>query len=153
MLFKLPGRVNVWHNVTKCTWYWEVLFTTYWLSCFWDWCCQVTPWPWWRLQIETLSLCTRNSPVTGELPAQRPVTWSFDVFFGLRQNQGLNKQSWSWWFETPSRPIWHHCNVMAENLPSKHTSNIFLVYVNYSHIPHAHHLACCDQKFNRYLSR
>ena len=29
-------------------------------------------------------LCTGNSPVTGEFPAQRPVTRSFDVFFNLR---------------------------------------------------------------------
>ena len=28
-----------------------------------------------------------NSPVTGEFPAQRPVMWSFDVFFYLRLNQ------------------------------------------------------------------
>ena len=28
-----------------------------------------------------LILCAGNSPVTGEFPAQRPVTRSFDVFF------------------------------------------------------------------------
>ena len=22
----------------------------------------------------------------------------------------LDKQSWSWWFETPSRPLWRYCN-------------------------------------------
>ena len=22
----------------------------------------------------------------------------------------LSKQSWGWWFETPSRPLWRHCN-------------------------------------------
>ena len=26
----------------------------------------------------------------------------------------LNKQWWGWWFETPSRPLWRHCNVVAE---------------------------------------
>ena len=31
-----------------------------------------------------LALCARNSPVTGEFPGQRPVTWSFDVFFDRR---------------------------------------------------------------------
>ena len=30
-----------------------------------------------------LGLCAGNSPVTGEFPAQRPVTRSFDVFFDL----------------------------------------------------------------------
>ena len=70
---------------------------------------------WWRHQMETfsalLAICAGNSPVTGEFPAQRPVTRSFDVF--LRLNQRLSKQSWGWWFETPSRPLWRHCNVVT----------------------------------------
>ena len=41
--------------------------------------------PWWRHQIETfsalLALFAGNSPATGKFRAQRPVTWSFDVFF------------------------------------------------------------------------
>ena len=32
---------------------------------------------------------------------------SFDVFFDLRLNKRLSKQSWGWWFETPSRALWH----------------------------------------------
>ena len=40
--------------------------------------------------------------VTCEFPAQRPVTRSFDIFFDLRLNKQLSKQSWGWWFETPS---------------------------------------------------
>ena len=47
----------------------------------------------------------------GEFPAQRPVTWSFDVFFDLRLNKRLSKQSWGWLFETISRPLWRHCNM------------------------------------------
>ena len=31
-----------------------------------------------------LAICAGNLPVTGEFPAQRPVTWSFDGFFDLR---------------------------------------------------------------------
>ena len=31
-----------------------------------------------------LAFCEGNSPVTGEFPAQGPVTWSVDVFFDLR---------------------------------------------------------------------
>ena len=31
-----------------------------------------------------LATCAGNSPVTGEFPAQSPVTRSFDVFFDLR---------------------------------------------------------------------
>ena len=48
----------------------------------------------------------------GEFSAQRPVTRSFDVFFDLRLNKRLNKQSWGWWFETLSRPSWRHRNVL-----------------------------------------
>ena len=51
-----------------------------------------------------------RSPVPGKFPAQRPVTQSFDVFFDLRLNKRLRKQSWGWWFETLSRPLWRHCN-------------------------------------------
>ena len=58
-----------------------------------------------------LIICAGNSPVTGEFPAQRAVTWSFDAFFDLRLNKRLSKQSWGWWFETPSRALWRHCNV------------------------------------------
>ena len=35
------------------------------------------------------ALCAGNSQVTGEFPAQRPVTWGFDVFFNLRLKNGL----------------------------------------------------------------
>ena len=57
-----------------------------------------------------LALCAGNSPVTGEFPAQRPVTRSFDVFFDLRIIKRLSKYSQDWWFETLSRPLWRHCN-------------------------------------------
>ena len=39
-----------------------------------------------------LAICGGNSPVTGEFPAQRPVTRSFDVFFDLRLNKRLSNQ-------------------------------------------------------------
>ena len=55
-------------------------------------------------------LCAGNSPVTGEFTAQRPVTRSFDVFFDLRLIKWRSKHSWGWWFKTPSRPLWRHCN-------------------------------------------
>ena len=65
---------------------------------------------WSRLQMNIfsalLALCAGNSPVTG----QRPVTLSFDVSFDLCPNKRLSKQSWGWWFETPSRLLWRHCN-------------------------------------------
>ena len=70
---------------------------------------------WWRHQMEIfsalLALCVGSSPVTGEFPSQMPVTRSFDVLFDLRLNKRLSKQSWGWWFEMPSRPLWRHSNV------------------------------------------
>ena len=57
-----------------------------------------------------LAICAGNSPVPGEFPAQRPMTRSFDVFFDLQPNKRLSKQWWGWWFETPSSPLWRHCN-------------------------------------------
>ena len=54
-----------------------------------------------------LALCAGNSPVTGEFHTQRPVTRRFD---DLCLNKRLSKQSWGWWFETPSRSLWRHCN-------------------------------------------
>ena len=47
---------------------------------------------------------------TGEFPSQRTVMQSFNVFFDLRLNKRLSKQSWGWWFEMPSRSLWRHCN-------------------------------------------
>ena len=69
---------------------------------------------WWRHLMETfsalLAICAGNSPVPGEFPAQRPVTWSFDVFFDLRLDKRLSKQTWGWWLEKLSCPLWRHCN-------------------------------------------
>ena len=64
----------------------------------------------WKTFSVLLVLCARNSPITGEFPWQRPVTRSFDVFFDLRLNKRLCKQSRRRGFETPWRSSWHHCN-------------------------------------------
>ena len=58
-----------------------------------------------------------TGPLWGETTGHRwilhtkPVTRSFDVLSDLRLNKQLSKQSWGWWFETPSSPLWRHCNV------------------------------------------
>ena len=67
--------------------------------------------PWRRHQMETfpcywpfvrgIQRPSVNSPHKGQ--------WR-GVFFDLRLNKRLNKPSWGWWFETPSRPFWRHCN-------------------------------------------
>ena len=44
----------------------------------------------------------------------RAVTRRFDVFFYLRLNKRLSKQSWGRWFQTSSHPLWRHCNVLID---------------------------------------
>ena len=69
---------------------------------------------WWRNQMETFSallvLCEGNPPVTSGFPSQRPVMWSFDVFFILHLNKRLSKQSRRRWFKTPLHRLWSHSN-------------------------------------------
>ena len=68
--------------------------------------------PWWRHQMETfsaiLAICAGKSPASGDFPAQRPVTRSFDVCFDLCLNKRLRKQSRVWWFDTLSPPLWRN---------------------------------------------
>ena len=72
----------------------------------------------WRHQMETfsalLAICAgiHRSPVNSPLKGQ----WrgALMVSFDLHLNKRLSKQSWCWWVETPSRPLWRHCNVMCK---------------------------------------
>ena len=61
---------------------------------------------WWRHEMETfsalLATCAENSPVPKANAAE---LW---FFYDLHHNQRSSKQSWGWWFETPSRPLWRH---------------------------------------------
>ena len=56
--------------------------------------------------------------ITGHrwIPCKKSVTRSFDIFFVLLLNKRLSKQWWGWWFETPSRPLWRHCNGQYKKL-------------------------------------
>ena len=63
-----------------------------------------------------------NSPVPGEFPTQRPVTRSFDVYFDLRPDKRLSKQSWGWWFETLSHSLWRHRNEYVNDQESNYVS-------------------------------
>ena len=58
----------------------------------------------------------------GEFPTQRPMTQNFDVFFYLRLNKRLSKQSRGWWFETPAWSLWRHRNAFLAIL----TINVFV---------------------------
>ena len=83
-------------------------------------------------------LCAGNSPITGEFPSQRPMMRSFDVFFDLRLNKRLSKQSWGWWVETPSSSLCRHCNGSGvcrtgghywDNYPGTISSHLTLSYL------------------------
>ena len=78
----------------------------------------------WRHEMETFSallvLCAGNSPVTSELPLQRLVTRSMEVFFDQRPNKRLSEQSRRCWFETPSHPLWRHWNGCREDSKNKY---------------------------------
>ena len=70
------------------------------------------PRSWWCHQTETYSallfFSAGTSSLIGEFPSQKPVTWSFDVFFDLGLNNWGSKQSRCWWFEMPSPSLWCH---------------------------------------------
>ena len=66
-----------------------------------------------------LAICAGNSTVPGEFSPERPVTQSFDVCFDLPLNKWLSKQSWCWWFKTPSRPLWRHSNEWHHQIPEQ----------------------------------
>ena len=104
---------------------------------------------WWRHQMETfsalLALCAGNSSVTGEFPAQRPVTRSFDVFFDLRPNERLSKQSGHRWFETLSSSLWRHYNVST--LVDFKVWMVSLRFIWYSYIR-----STIEDDFAKYLS-
>ena len=109
----LPAHGRLFNKQSSYRWFetpwWSCDMTSGWLA-YIHW--KVTPW--WRHQMETfsalLATCTGNSPAPDEFPAQRPETQIFDVFFDQRLNKRLRKQSWGWWFETLSRPLWRHRN-------------------------------------------
>ena len=84
-----------------------------WLDSGWFYSCRsgIFHWrwaTWWRHQMETfptlLALFEGNPPVTDRFPSQRPAMRRFDVFFDLRLNKRLSKQSRRRWFETHDCP-------------------------------------------------
>ena len=51
--------------------------------------------------------------------------WSGTLIFSLicALNKRLSKQSQGWWFETPSRSLWRHCNVVSSSVLSGYISS------------------------------
>ena len=43
-------------------------------------------------------------------------------FFDLHLNERLSKQSWGWWFETPSCPLWRHIMGTPQSLSGAGTA-------------------------------
>ena len=72
--------------------------------------------PWWRHQLKHFPrnwpFFEGNPPVTGDIPSQRTVTRSFVVFYDLRLNKRLSKQSGRRWFGALSHSLWRHCNAI-----------------------------------------
>ena len=76
---------------------------------------------WWRFQMETfprywpsvrgIHQSSVNSPHKDQWRG------ALIFFFDLRLNKRLCKQWWGWWFETPSRPFWRHCNEDTSHSP------------------------------------
>ena len=70
---------------------------------------------WWLHQMETdfprywpFVRGIHRSPVNSPHKGQWRGALMF--FFDLRLNKRFSKHWWGWWFETPSRPLWRHCN-------------------------------------------
>ena len=70
---------------------------------------------WRRHKMETFSAVLafvrgiHRSPVNSPHKGQWHGALMFSLICAL--NKRLKKQSWGWWFETPSRSLWRHCNV------------------------------------------
>ena len=81
-----------------------------------------------------------TGPLCGEFTGHRwiPLTrasdaklWCF-LWYALELlNKRLSKQSWGWWFETPSRPLWRHCNAECcrSNMKFLHFYKVILLTV------------------------
>ena len=86
---------------------------------------------WWRHQIENIFRVT--GPLCGEFTGHRwiPLTKANDVelwCFIWSAIERLSKQSWSWWFETPSHSLWRHCNRCSVRVDYH-----FVLWLSYGH--------------------
>ena len=124
---------------------WNEIFTWHWCNVYY----QETV-SWWHHRMETfsalLAICAGNSPVPAEFPTQRPVMLSFDVFFDLRLNKRLSKQSWGWWFETLSRPLWRQYNAVSASIPIFHA---VIMGMSENYMYNFHHIRVDRLRVNR----
>ena len=83
---------------------------------------------------------SRNWPFVGVIHRSRwtPHTKASDAelwcFLYLRLNKRLRKQPLDWWFETPSWPLWRHCNVSRRHhgFSLRTFFIIILLYITYT---------------------
>ena len=76
------------------------------------------PFTWWRHQIETFRFV---GPLRGELTGDR---WILRTKANDAELWCFLWQSFGWWFETPSRPLWRHCNEISSKVESASMSSL-----------------------------
>ena len=114
VVFLIPINLTYFNNFIKISshtiWPFKTRFEWYWTSCVIQ--CKTS-----YDEIIQWKRFPRYWPFVRGIP-QRPVTQSFDVFFDLRLNKRLSKPSRRWWFSTPSRTLWRHCNCKSRVISS-----------------------------------
>ena len=96
---------------------------------------------WWCHQMETFSalldLRAGTSQATSEFPSEGLVTWGVGVFFDLRFNKRLSKQSRRRWFKKISCSLWRNCNDRRKKktcIQMVYQMSFFSVIFNYIHV-------------------
>ena len=75
-----------------------------------------------------LALCAGNSPVTGEFPAERSVTRSFDVFFDLRRYT-RNIKMLNMNYLTDSTGVSKVIHIQHVDIPWSFQSSVYLITI------------------------
>ena len=114
-----------WGRICKIGWYPRLMF------CYWVWASfpMMTP--------PNGNIWRVTGPLCGEFTGHRwiPLTKAM-FFFDLRLNKRMSKQSWGWWFETPSHSLWRHrnANEFSWYPEAPRVLNMLKVYVKTEHI-------------------
>ena len=79
---------------------------------------RLMPWflaPWGHQPEQTEYLTIQNNWIHDDVIKWKQSQWRGTLMFSLicALNKRLSKQSWGWWFETPSCSLWRHCNAIV----------------------------------------